>query len=136
MLRIILLSFTAQLSRPADFPTALPRCLDPLFHLWAHPSLLRHSISYKGGTGISTSCPSATPFGLTLGPDLPRADEPSSGNLRLSTDRILTYLIATYTGILTSNISTSPHGLASPLLERSPTIPLQNPQLQIGRAHV
>ena len=43
-------------------------------------------------TGISTCCPSATPFGLTLGPDLPRADEPSPGNLRLSMDRILTYL--------------------------------------------
>ena len=36
--------------------------------------------------------PSATPFGLTLGPDLPWADEPSPGNLRLSTARILTLL--------------------------------------------
>ena len=44
------------------------------------------------GYGISTVCASATPFGLTLGPDLPRADEPSPGNLRLSMDRILTYL--------------------------------------------
>ncbi len=114
----------------ADLPTILSRCLDPLFHPWAHLSLLRHSISHYGGTGISTSCPSATPFGLTLGPDLPREDEPSSGNLRLSTDRILTYLLATYTGILTSNLSTSPSGLASPLLVRSPTIPLQNPQFR------
>ena len=39
-----------------------------------------------------TCCPSATPFGLTLGPDLPRADEPSPGNLRLSTAKILTLL--------------------------------------------
>ena len=39
-----------------------------------------------------TCCPSATPFGLTLGPDLPWADEPSPGNLRLSTARILTLL--------------------------------------------
>ena len=45
-----------------------------------------------GGTGISTCCPSASPFGFTLGPDLPRADEPSSGNLSHSVDRILTYL--------------------------------------------
>jgi hypothetical protein len=29
---------------------------------------------------------------LGLGPDLPWADEPSPGNLRLSTDKILTYL--------------------------------------------
>ena len=50
------------------------------------------SISIFGGTGISTCCPSASPIGFTLGPDLPRADEPSSGNLSLSVDRILTYL--------------------------------------------
>jgi hypothetical protein len=105
------------------FPLIHPCCLDPLFHPWAHLRLLRHSFSSYGGTGISTSCPSATPFGLTLGPDLPRADEPSSGILRLSTDRILTYLLATYTGILTSNNSTSPFSLASPSLQRSPTIP-------------
>ena len=39
-----------------------------------------------------TCCPSATPLGLTLGPDLPWADEPSPGNLRLSTAKILTLL--------------------------------------------
>ena len=39
-----------------------------------------------------TCCPSATPFGLTLGPDLPWADEPSPGNLRLSMAWILTML--------------------------------------------
>ena len=42
-----------------------------------------------GGTGISTRCPSSTPFGLDLGPDLPWADEPSPGNLRLSTAEFL-----------------------------------------------
>ena len=36
--------------------------------------------------------PSATPLGLALGPDLPWADEPSPGNLRFSTARILTLL--------------------------------------------
>ena len=41
-------------------------------------------------TGISTCCPSTTPFGLALGPDLPRADEPSPGILGLSVCRILT----------------------------------------------
>ena len=44
------------------------------------------------GAGISTCCPSATPFGLVLGPDLPWADEPSPRNLRFSTARILTLL--------------------------------------------
>ena len=52
------------------------------------PSLLTISFS----TGISTCYPSATPLGLTLGPDLPWADEPAPGNLSLSADRILTYL--------------------------------------------
>ena len=39
-----------------------------------------------------TCYPSATLFSLTLGPDLPWADEPSPGNLRLSTAKILTLL--------------------------------------------
>ena len=39
-----------------------------------------------------TCCPSTTPFGLALGPDLPRADEPSPGILRLSTEKFLTSL--------------------------------------------
>ena len=43
-------------------------------------------------TGISTCCPSTTPLGLALGPDLPRADEPSPGILGLSVCRILTYI--------------------------------------------
>ena len=34
-----------------------------------------------GGTGISTSYPSTTPFGLALGPDLLWVDEPSPENL-------------------------------------------------------
>jgi hypothetical protein len=43
------------------------------------------------GYGISTVCASATPFGLTLAPGLLGADEPSSKNLRLSANMILTY---------------------------------------------
>ena len=49
---------------------------------------------FDGGTGISTSCPSPTPFGLGLGPGLPWADEPSPGILRLPAGRILTCLLA------------------------------------------
>ena len=52
------------------------------------PPSLHQSI---GSTGISTCCPSATPVGLVLGPDLPRADEPSPGNLGQSVNMILTY---------------------------------------------
>src|SRR5690554_937157 len=39
-----------------------------------------------------TCCPSSTPFGLNLGPDLPWADKPSPGNLRLSTGKFLASL--------------------------------------------
>ena len=45
-----------------------------------------------GGYGIFTVCASTTPCGLALAPGLPWADEPSPGNLRLSTARILTLL--------------------------------------------
>ena len=44
------------------------------------------------GTGISTCCPSATPPGLALGPDLPRADQLYPGILGYSAARILTLL--------------------------------------------
>ena len=44
------------------------------------------------GTGISACYPSLTPSGLSLGPDLPWADEPSPGNLGFSTVKILTSL--------------------------------------------
>ena len=47
-----------------------------------------------GGRGISTPCPSLTPFGLSLGPGLPWADEPSPGILRLTASRILTCFFA------------------------------------------
>ena len=46
-------------------------------------------LSYRS-TGISTCCPSATPFGLALGPDLPRADQLYPGILGYSAKRILT----------------------------------------------
>ena len=54
-----------------------------------YPSVSPLHTTFVGGTGISTRCPSPTPFGLGLGPDLPWADEPSPGNLRLSTAEFL-----------------------------------------------
>ena len=65
------------------------------------------------GTGISTGCPSPTPFGLGLGPDLPWVDDPCPGTLRLSAAWILTMLLATHAGIRTSAPSTAPYGTAS-----------------------
>ena len=75
---------TAQLTS-AYFTTESPNCLDRLYHQPAHAILLCQCITHIGGTGISTSCPSPTIFVLGLGPDLPWADEPSPGNLGLST---------------------------------------------------
>ncbi len=65
------------------------------------------------GTGISTGCPSPTPLGLGLGPDLPWVDDPCPGNLWLSAAWIPTMLLATHAGIRTSAPSTAPYGTAS-----------------------
>ena len=46
----------------------------------------------QSSTGISTCCPSATPLGLALGPDLPRADQLYPGILGYPAVRILTLL--------------------------------------------
>ena len=79
-------------SRDAYFTTPQPNYLDRLYHQPAHAILLRQRLAHKGGTGISTSCPSPTTVVLGLGPDLPWADEPSPGNLGLSTAVFLALL--------------------------------------------
>ena len=66
--------------------------LAPALPAAGSPSLLRHSFIHTVSTGISTCCPSTTPLGLALGPDLPREDEPSSGNLGFSVRGILTHV--------------------------------------------
>ena len=48
--------------------------------------------SFLGGAGIYTCCPSPTTSVLGLGPDLPWVDEPSPGNLGLSTAMFLAWL--------------------------------------------
>ena len=57
--------------RCADLPTHQPHCLDTLNQRCARSILLRPHVvqTILGGTGISTCCPSPTPFGLGLGPD-------------------------------------------------------------------
>ena len=66
--------------------------LAPVFPFPAYLIPLRPHISKYCSAGISTCCPSATPFGLALGPDLPRADQLYPGNLGYSAVRILTSL--------------------------------------------
>ena len=77
-------------------------------------------------TGISTCCPSATPLGLALGPDLPRADQLYSGNLRYSAERILTFL-----SLLIPAFSL----LISPLLLTVQLLRDKNAPLPISRFH-
>ena len=79
-------------SYPADLPTGRPSYLHRYF--LHRPALTRSvpTVLFHGGTGISTCYPSTTPFGLALGPDLPRADQPCPGNLGYSAGRILTFL--------------------------------------------
>ena len=55
---------------PADLPTGpIPTPFNPGFRHGAAVSLLRRRIAAMKGTGMLTSCPSASPFGLALGPD-------------------------------------------------------------------
>ena len=77
---------------PHAFAWLSATSLAPAFPSAGSASLLRHSIIHTVSTGISTCCPSTTPLGLALGPDLPRADEPSSGNLGFSVRGILTHV--------------------------------------------
>ena len=67
--------------------------MDALLHPRASSIFPCHCFIYSlGSAGFSTCCPSRTPFGLRLGPDLLRADEPSPENLRLSTASFLALL--------------------------------------------
>ena len=92
-------------TRSARFATSFrstsrhrPQCT--AFPLHRHVRLYRYSLSRHVppacvpavlpacSTGISTCCPSATPPGLALGPDLPRADQLYPGILGYSAKRI------------------------------------------------
>ena len=89
MLRYFIHSFIRSASRTAYFTTVRPKRLHRFYHQPAHAILLCQCFTPAGGTGISTSFPSPTTIVLGLGPDLPWADEPSPGNLGLSTCRFL-----------------------------------------------
>ena len=76
----------------ADFPTSLLPCLRRSLHSRLTLSTRVPTVLLYDSTGISTCYPSTTSFDLALGPDLPRADQLYSGNLRYSAGRILTFL--------------------------------------------
>ena len=92
MLRYFLsLRFTA-LAYGTDLP--LPRLLR--LHRYSLSRLMLPpcvpTVLLYSSAGISTCSPSATPSGLALGPDLPRADQLYPGNLGYPAVRILTLL--------------------------------------------
>ena len=76
----------------ADLPAILLPRLYRSFHSRLLLSTCVPTVLLHCGTGISTCCPSTTSFDLALGPDLPRADQLYSGNLRYSAGRIPTFL--------------------------------------------
>ena len=75
-----------------DLPAILLPRLPRSIHSRAVLSICVPTFLNICGTGISTCYPSTTSFDLALGPDLPRADQLYSGNLRYSAGRILTFL--------------------------------------------
>jgi hypothetical protein len=111
------------------FPLIRTLYLNGLFRLSALLSSCVNASRSLLSTRFSTSCPSPTHSCLGLGPDFPWEDEPSPGNLRLSTEMILTSLFATHASILSSVESTSPSGSASSPTHCSSTI-VSNPQLR------
>ena len=80
------------LGLPHGFAYVTPTSLAPVFPFPVVLSFCVPTVLSYRSTGISTCCPSTTPLGLALGPDLPRADEPSSGNLGFSVRGILTHV--------------------------------------------
>ena len=76
----------------SGFANLPPTSLAPVFPFPVVLSFCVPTVLSYRSTGISTCCPSTTPLGLALGPDLPRADQLYSGNLGYSAGRILTFL--------------------------------------------
>ena len=75
-----------------DLPDVLLPRLHRAFHSRLVLSVCVPTVLSYDSTGISTCYPSTTSFDLALGPDLPRADQLYSGNLRYSAGRIPTFL--------------------------------------------
>ena len=76
---------------------------------------------FKAGTGISTGCPSTTPVGLALGPDLPWADQLDPGTLSQSAQTFLTFVSLLMPAFSLVNRPQLASAAASPGTRRSPT---------------
>jgi hypothetical protein len=108
------INFSGLRLRPTLWPDVKWICLPDSLYVFNrtsipgldYPDASLHTQTVTSGTGILTCLPSVTPFGLTLGTDLPCADELNAGNLRFSARLILTVVIATYAGKVFSTRST------------------------------
>src|SRR5437762_23106 len=78
---------------------------------------------FKAGTGISTGCPSTTPVGLALGPDLPWADQLDPGTLSQSAQEFPTLVSLLMPAFSLVNRPQLASAAASPRTRRSPTHP-------------
>ena len=76
--------------RREDLPSLLLPRLRRSSHSRPGLSFRVPTVLVAHGAGISACCPSATPFGLALGPDFPRADQLHPGILGYSARRIPT----------------------------------------------
>ena len=115
---------------PHGFSNATGTPLAPGFHSRLPLSARVPTVLSYHSTGISTCCPSATTLVLTLGPDLPRADQLYPGNLGYSAERILTSLSLL---IPAFSLPGTPQ-LLSVLLHRASNAPL--PYLAVSCASV
>ncbi len=77
----------------------------------------------SAGTGISTRCPSTTPIGLALGPDLPWADQPAPGTLGHPAGEFPTPHSLLMPAFSLACPPPHAHTAASPNTRRSPTHP-------------
>ena len=106
-LRISLQTQPTCFLRDFQHPVRLSSCVPPSFHPQVRELLTRF--------------PSATPFSLALGADLPWEDYLYPGNLGFTANRFFTCFIVTHVSIITSLPSTAPCDATSARWERSPT---------------
>ena len=105
------------LTQPATL--APPKGIDGPPFGWLVP-LIRQGRTYTG-TGISTRCPSTTPVGLALGPDLPWADQLDPGTLSQSAQEFPTLVSLLMPAFSLVNRPQLDSSAASPGTRRSPT---------------
>lgn len=122
-LRLSLRSLPARLGARICLRPSAPRRFGGNYRSPAGPRLMRPAVETGGSPGIWTGFPSATPSGLALGADLPRADCPSPGNLGLPADGDPTRLFVTHACILSSAASGAPRGRAFTGLRNAPLPP-------------